>query len=94
MKINIWTLSCKYGKYQYLEPQHSILMQINQRRQFTSQKSEILSKVDLSPYDSVQMSELNVTLMVFNDFKEPLNIVTDSQCAKRVVLHIETVIQN
>ena len=29
-------------------------------------------------------------LMVFKDFTEPLNIVTDSQYAERVVLHIET----
>ena len=28
---------------------------------------------------------------MFSDFQESLNIVTDSQCAERVVLHIETV---
>lgn len=28
--------------------------------------------------------------MVLSDFREPLNIVTDSQYAERVVLHIET----
>ena len=28
--------------------------------------------------------------MVLRDFKEPLNIVTDSQHAERVFLHIET----
>ena len=28
--------------------------------------------------------------MVLRDFKEPLNIVTDSQYVERVVLHIET----
>ena len=28
--------------------------------------------------------------MVLRDFKEPLNIVTDSQYVERVILHIET----
>ena len=28
--------------------------------------------------------------MVLSDFKEPLNVVTDSQYAERVILHIET----
>ena len=28
--------------------------------------------------------------MVLRDFKEPLNIVTDSQYAERVILHIKT----
>ena len=28
--------------------------------------------------------------MVLRDFKEPFNIVTDSQYAERVILHIET----
>ena len=32
--------------------------------------------------------ELYAILTVFLDFPEPLNIVTDSQYAKRVVLHI------
>lgn len=43
-----------------------------------------------SPYKSVQKSELYAILMVLSDFQEPLNIVTDSQYAERVVLHIET----
>ena len=28
--------------------------------------------------------------MVLKDFKKPFNIVTDEQCAERVVLHTET----
>lgn len=43
-----------------------------------------------SPYDSVQKSELYAILMGLKDFMEPLNIVTDSQHAGRVLLHIET----
>ncbi|KAL6037706.1 hypothetical protein STEG23_029167, partial [Scotinomys teguina] len=53
-------------------------------------KSEDLSKVVQSPYNSVQKSELYAILLVLMDFSEPLNIVTDSQYAERVVLHIET----
>ena len=53
-------------------------------------KSEELSKVEQSPYDSVQKAELYAILMVLRDFKEPLNIITDSQYAERVILHIET----
>ena len=53
-------------------------------------KSDELSKVEQSPYDSVQKAELYTILMVLSDFKEPLNIVTDSQYAERVILHIET----
>lgn len=53
-------------------------------------KSENVSKVTESPYKSVQKSELYAILMVLSDFQEPLNIVTDSQYAERVVLHIET----
>ena len=49
------------------------------------------SKVVQSPHDSDQNSELYAILMVLLDFKEPLNIITDSQYAKRVVLLIETV---
>ena len=41
------------------------------------------------PYTSVQKVELYVILMVLRDFKEPLNIVTDSQYAERVILHTE-----
>ncbi|KAL6031325.1 hypothetical protein STEG23_000678 [Scotinomys teguina] len=52
--------------------------------------SEDLSKVVQSPYHSVQISELYAILFVLMDFSEPLNIVTDSQYAERVVLHIET----
>ena len=40
------------------------------------------SKVVQSPHDSVLNSELYAILMVFLDFKEPLNIIIDSQCAK------------
>ena len=43
-----------------------------------------------SPYNSVQKAELYAILTVLRDFKELLIIVTDSQCAERVVLHIET----
>ncbi|KAL6080220.1 hypothetical protein STEG23_010341, partial [Scotinomys teguina] len=53
-------------------------------------KSEDLSKVVQSPYNSVQKSELYAILLVLMDFSETLNIVTDSQYAERVVLHIET----
>ena len=53
-------------------------------------KSEDLGKVELSPYDSVQKAELDAILMVPRDFREPINIVTDSQHAERVILHIET----
>ncbi|KAL6032267.1 hypothetical protein STEG23_036677, partial [Scotinomys teguina] len=53
-------------------------------------KSEDLSKVVQSPYNSVQKSKLYAILLVLMDFSEPLNIVTDSQYAERVVLHIET----
>ncbi|KAL6089067.1 hypothetical protein STEG23_027555, partial [Scotinomys teguina] len=53
-------------------------------------KSEDLSKVVQSPYNSVQKSELYAILLVLMDFSEPLNLVTDSQYAERVVLHIET----
>ena len=52
-------------------------------------KSEDLSKVEQSPYVSIWESELYATLMVLRDFKELLNIVTNSQYAERVVLHIE-----
>ena len=43
-----------------------------------------------SPYNSVQKSELYAILLVLMDFAEHLNIVTDSQYAERVALHIET----
>ena len=46
--------------------------------------------MEQSPYTSVQKAELYAILMVLRDFKEPLNIVTDSQYAERVILHIET----
>ena len=46
--------------------------------------------MEQSPYNSVQKVELYAILMVLMDFNEPLNIVTDSQYAERVVLHIET----
>ena len=54
-------------------------------------KSEELSKVDQNPYNFVQKAELYAIFMVLRDFKEPLNIVTDSQYAESVVLYIETV---
>ena len=53
-------------------------------------KSEELSKVEQSPYNSVQKVELHAILMVLRDFKEPLKIVTDPQHAERVVLYIES----
>ena len=43
-----------------------------------------------SPYNTVQKSELYAIVIVLMDFTELLNIVTDSQYAERVVLHIET----
>ena len=46
--------------------------------------------MEQSPYNSVQKAEIYVILMVLRDFKEPHNIVTDSQYAERVILHIET----
>ncbi|KAL6063533.1 hypothetical protein STEG23_000298 [Scotinomys teguina] len=49
-----------------------------------------LSKVVQSPYNSVHKAELYDILMVLMDFTEALNIVTGSQYAERVVLHIET----
>ena len=52
--------------------------------------SEELSKVEQSPYTSVQKAELYAIFMVLRDFNEPLNIVTNSQYAERVILHIET----
>ena len=53
-------------------------------------KSKNLSKVDQSPYDSVQKSELYTILTVLRNFKKSLNIVTDSQYAERDVLYIKT----
>ena len=53
-------------------------------------KSEELSKVEKSPYNSVQKVELHAILMVLRDFKESLKIVTDPQHAERVVLYIES----
>ena len=53
-------------------------------------KSEKLSKVEQSPYTSVQKAKLYAILMVLRDFKEPLNVVTVSQYAERDILHIET----
>ena len=52
-------------------------------------KSEDLWKVEQRPHDSVQKSELYAIFMVLRDFKESFNIVTNSQYAERVVLHIE-----
>ena len=46
--------------------------------------------MEQSPYNSVQKAELYAILMVLRDFKEPFNIVTDSQYTERVILHIET----
>ena len=43
-----------------------------------------------SPYDSVQKSELYAILLTLLGFPESLNIITDSQYAERVLLHIET----
>lgn len=53
-------------------------------------KSEDINKVVKSPCKSVQKSELYIILMMFSDFQESLNMVTDSQYAERVVLHRET----
>lgn len=48
-------------------------------------------KVFQSAYDSVQKSELHTSLMISLNFREHLNMVTDSQYAESVVLHMETV---
>ncbi|ERE82961.1 sorting nexin-6-like protein [Cricetulus griseus] len=53
-------------------------------------KADEVNKVVQSPYTSVQKAELYAILMVLMDFTEHLNIVTDSQYAERVLLHIET----
>ena len=53
-------------------------------------KSENLSKVDQSSYNSVLKSELHTILIVLRKFKEPLNIVINSQYAERIDLHMET----
>ena len=45
-------------------------------------KSDELSKVEQNPYTFVQKAELYAILMVLRNFKEPLNIVTDSQYAE------------
>lgn len=47
-------------------------------------KSGNSSKVVQSPYNSVKKSELYSPLMVLMDFTDPLNIVTDSQHAKKL----------
>jgi hypothetical protein len=49
-----------------------------------------------SPYKLVQNSKLYTILMILSDFKESLNIVTDSQYTERIFLYIETaeLIQN
>lgn len=54
-------------------------------------KPEDISKVAESPYKSVEKSESYVILMVLSDFQGPLIIITDSQYAERLVLHIEVV---
>ena len=51
---------------------------------------DINQKVAENPYKSVQKSELYAIIMVLSDFQQSLNIVTDSQYAERVVLHLET----
>lgn len=51
--------------------------------------SENLSEVNLSPYNSVQMSELYVILMGLVELKQPLTIVTDSQYVEIDILHID-----
>ena len=43
-----------------------------------------------SRYNSVQKAEMHAILIVIRGFKEPLNIITDSQYAEKVILHIET----
>ena len=52
-------------------------------------KSDNLTKVTQSPYNSVQKAELYAIIMVSLDYTEPLNVITDSQYAG-VALHIET----
>ena len=53
-------------------------------------KSDNLTKVTQSPYNSVQKAELYAIIMVLLDFTAPLDVITDSQYAEGVVLHIET----
>jgi len=74
-------------EFQYLEPLHFTVMPVIRKAEY---KSENVSKVTWSPYKSIQKSELCAILMVLSDFQEPLNIITDSQYAERVVFHIET----
>lgn len=54
-------------------------------------KAGNIRKAIQSPYDSLKKSKLYAILMVLLDSNESLNIITDSQYAERVVLHIETV---
>lgn len=51
--------------------------------------SDNINKVAQSPYEFVQKPELYGILMVLLNFPGTLNIVTNSQYVKRVVLHIK-----
>lgn len=73
--------------HQFLEPLHSILMQMSQERQAISQ--EKINNMVQTPYNLVKKLELGAIVMVLCDFPESLNIVTDSQYAESVALHSE-----
>ena len=62
-------------------------MLINQKAEY---KLGDVSKVAESPCQFVEKSELYAILTVLSYFQQSLNIVTDSQYAQSVVLHIET----
>lgn len=47
-------------------------------------KAGNITKIVQSPYDSVQISESYVILIVLLDFTKPLNIITDFQHVERV----------
>ena len=68
----------------------SILMQINQGK--AGHKSEDLSKMEQNNYNSAQNAELYAAIMVLRDVIKSLSIVTDSQYAERIFLHIETTV--
>lgn len=51
-------------------------------------KSDQMSKVVQSLYSSVKKNHSSIEFLRW-DFPEPLNIITDSQFAERVVLHIK-----
>ncbi|EGV93609.1 HERV-K_3q27.3 provirus ancestral Pol protein [Cricetulus griseus] len=77
--------------YQTLNSLQKLLGEISQSQTIIGVEAHGLKhlKMVLKGDTSVQKAELYAILMVLMDFTEPLNIVTDSQYAERVVLHIE-----